>query len=174
MKCWSHLRKSYLGQKLLKESPVFSQYLKQKWCPWQPSPMSQSWGLRATLRHRDRKCRWVSIPCYWHPAHASCRPAPHKTMLLHSVIAFFYSVWLLFIFSNSLFKTPCNCLLCAFILFLSSWIIFTIITLSPLSGRLPIVTSLSCSSGVLSCCFVWNMFLCHLILLKFLFIFSHM
>ena len=63
---------------------------------------------------------------------------------------------------------------CAFILFLSSWIIFTVITQNPLSGRLPIVTSLSCSSGVLSCSFVWNMFLCHLILLKFLCIFLHM
>ena len=30
-------------------------------------------------------------------------------------------------------------------------------------GRLPISTSLSCSSGVLSCSFVWNIFLCQII-----------
>ena len=173
MKCWCHLRKSNLGQKLLKESPVSSQYLEQKWCSWQPSPMSQSWGLRAILCHRDCKSRWVSIPCCWHPAHASCRPAPHKTVLLH----FSYCILLLClvaVYIFSLFKTPCNCLLCAFILFLSSWIIFTIITLNPLSGRSPIITSLSCSSGGLSCSFAWNMFLGHFILLKFLFIFLHM
>ena len=57
---------------------------------------------------------------------------------------------------------------CASILFLSSWIIFMIITLNSFSGRLPIYTSLTCSSGGLSCSFVWNIFLCQLILSKFL------
>ena len=36
------------------------------------------------------------------------------------------------------------------------------------SGRLPISTSLSCSSRVLSHSFIWNIFLCHLILSNFL------
>ena len=45
-----------------------------------------------------------------------------------------------------------------------------IITLNSFSGRLPISTSLSCSE-VLSCSFVWTIFLCCLILFKFLFVF---
>ena len=48
-------------------------------------------------------------------------------------------------------KTFCNFLLCASILFPSSWIIFTIITLNSFLSRLSISTSHSCSSGVLSC-----------------------
>ena len=36
------------------------------------------------------------------------------------------------------------------------------------SGRLPIFTSVSCSSGILSCSLVWNKYLCHLILSSFL------
>ena len=39
------------------------------------------------------------------------------------------------------------------------------------SGRVPISTSLNCSSGVLSYSFVWNILLCCLFLSKFLFVF---
>jgi len=46
------------------------------------------------------------------------------------------------------------------ILFLKSWIIFTIIILNSFSGRLPISTSFSCFSEVLSCPFTWNIILC--------------
>ena len=50
---------------------------------------------------------------------------------------------------------------------------FTIIILNSFSGRLPISTSLSCFSGVLSCSFVFpKIFLCHLILPDFLFFIS--
>jgi len=58
--------------------------------------------------------------------------------------------------------------ICASILFLRSWIIFTIITLNCFSGRLPISISLICSSGVLSCSFIWDIYLCCLILSNFL------
>ena len=51
------------------------------------------------------------------------------------------------------------------ILFLRPWIIFTIIILNSFSGRLPISTSFSCYSGVLSWSFIWFIALC-------LFIFS--
>ena len=61
-------------------------------------------------------------------------------------------------------KTSCNFLLCESILFPSSWIIFTIITLNSFLGRLPTSTSLSCSSVVLTYSFVWNIFFCCLIL----------
>ena len=53
------------------------------------------------------------------------------------------------------------------ILFLRSSIIFTIITLNSFSSILPIFTTLSCSSGVLSYSVFWNIFLCHLISLTF-------
>ena len=43
--------------------------------------------------------------------------------------------------------------------FLRSRIIFTIIPLNYFSGRLPVSNSLSCSSGVLSCAFLWDIFL---------------
>ena len=36
------------------------------------------------------------------------------------------------------------------------------------SGRLPVSTSLSCFSGVLSCYFIWDIILCHFILSNFL------
>ena len=49
-----------------------------------------------------------------------------------------------------------------------SWIIFTIIILNSLSGRLPISTSFSCFSGVLSCSFIWYIVLCLFILSIFL------
>ena len=96
-----------------------------------------------------------------------------STIFLISVIVFFNSVWLLFIFSDSLLKSFYNFSLCAFILFLSYWITFTIIILNSFSGRSPISTSLSCSC-VLSCSFICNIFLCHLILFTFLFVFSCM
>ena len=56
----------------------------------------------------------------------------------------------------------------ASILFPRSWIIFSIIILNFFSGRLPISTSFSCFSGVLSCSFIWYKVLCLLILSIFL------
>ena len=102
--------------------------------------------------------------------------------LMYSAVDSFYYIFLFrycllqfcllfFIFSNSSLKTSYNFLLCTSILFLSSLIIFTIITLNSFLGRLPISTSLGCSSVVLSCSFIWNIFLCCFILFKFLFLF---
>ena len=78
------------------------------------------------------------------------------------VIVLFISVWLVFIFS--LFVKNFSFLLCASILFLSSLIIFMIITLNSFSGRLPISLHLihflafylvpssgTCSSDTLFC-----------------------
>lgn len=87
-----------------------------------------------------------------------------------SVIAFFNSVSLFFVFSNSFLKVY-NFLLSASVLLPSPLIVFTIITLNCFLGRLPTSTSLSCSYEVLSCSFVSNIFLCHLILSQVLFVF---
>ena len=73
-------------------------------------------------------------------------------------------------FSNSLFKTS-NFSLCASILLLISLIIFAIATLNSLLGRLPISSLLCSSSEVSSYSFVWNMFLCCIILPELLFVF---
>ena len=75
---------------------------------------------------------------------------------------------LFFSSSRSLLNISLIFLILAPILFLRSWIIFTIITLNSFSGRLPISTSLSCSSGVLLCQLIWNTFHCCSILSNFL------
>ena len=54
------------------------------------------------------------------------------------------------------------------IVFPRSWIIFTIIILNYFSGRLPISTSFSCFSGVLSCPFIGDITFCFFILMNFL------
>ena len=101
-----------------------------------------------------------------------------------------------------LLLTPYSILFISFCLFFSSigfwytmlawiftvslrcWIIFTIITLNSFSQRLPISTSFSCFSGVLSCPFIYDITFCFLggffvfffILISFLlsrFCFSH-
>ena len=62
----------------------------------------------------------------------------------------------------------------ASILFSTSWIEFTIITLNYFSGRFPSSFSFSWSCGFLHCSFVCHVFLCHLILsnlLSFLLLF---
>ena len=74
--------------------------------------------------------------------------------------------------SNSLLNISCNFLVYPSIPFSRSWIICTIITLSYFSVRLLICISLSCSSDVLSCSFIWNVFLCHIILSNFLCLWS--
>ena len=70
----------------------------------------------------------------------------------------FISVCLFFSSSRSLLNISCIFCICASILFLRSWLIFTIITLNSFLGRLPISTSLSCS-----CSFIWGfIFFLHL------------
>ena len=85
-----------------------------------------------------------------------------------SVIVLLISVCLFFSYSRSLLNISSIFSICASILFPRSWIIFTIITQNSFSGRWPISTSLIYSSGVLSCSFIWDIFLCHLILSNFL------
>ena len=71
----------------------------------------------------------------------------------------FISVYLFFSSSGYLLNISCIFSIFASILFPRSWIIFTITTSNSFSGRLPISTSFSCS-GVLSCSFVWKIFVC--------------
>ena len=78
------------------------------------------------------------------------------------VVVLLISVCLFFSSSRSLLNTSYIFSICASILFLRSWIIFTIIVLKSFSGRLPIFSSFSCSCRFLSCCLVCNLF--HLIL----------
>ena len=54
------------------------------------------------------------------------------------------------------------------ILFPKPWIIFTIIILSSFSGRLPISSSFSYFSRVLSSSFIWDIVLCIFIFIYFL------
>ena len=86
------------------------------------------------------------------------------------VIAFFNSVSLFFVFSNSFLKAY-NFLLSASVLLPSPLIVFTVITLKCFLGRLPTSTSLSFSYQVLSCSFASYIFLCHLVLSQVLFVF---
>ena len=65
--------------------------------------------------------------------------------------------------SISLLNISCIFFVCTSILFLRSWIIFTIITLNS-----DCLSPLSYSSGVLSCSFTWNIILCCLISSDFL------
>ena len=92
-----------------------------------------------------------------------------------SVTVFFISVYLFFKSSSSLLNISFIFSVCISILFLRSWIIFTIIILNSFSGRLSISTSLSCSSGVyllsLSRTYAIQN-ICHLILSDFLCLWS--
>ena len=81
-----------------------------------------------------------------------------------SVTILFIGVHLFFSFPRSLLNISCILSMCAYILFLRSWIIFTTITLNSFSGRLPISSSFIWSCGFLPCLFICNIFLCHLIL----------
>ena len=74
------------------------------------------------------------------------------------------SVCLFFSSSRSLVNTP----YIRSTVFPSYWIIFTIIILNSFSGRLPISTSFSCFSWVLSCSFIWDITFCFFNLINFL------
>ena len=94
-------------------------------------------------------------------------------LLLIPSSAFFISIIVLFNNVSSLYLLAlCQNFLCLLILCLHSFSkimdIFTIFSLNSFLGALPISTSFTCSSGVLSCFFIWNTFLCLLILSNFL------
>ena len=67
--------------------------------------------------------------------------------------------------SRSLLNISCIFLIRASILFLRSWIIFTIITLNCFSGRLPISSSFIWSVRFLPCSYICDIFFCLFFLL---------
>ena len=89
-----------------------------------------------------------------------------------SVIALFISVYLSFSSSRSLLNFSCIFSIHASILFLRSWISFTVITLNSFSDRLLISSSFSCSYRFLPFSFICNIHLCHLILSNLLSLWS--
>ena len=95
----------------------------------------------------------------------------HCIVLFNNYIVLYCSS-LFFKSSRSLLNVSCILSVGASIHFLRLWIIFTIVALNTFQGWLPIFTSLSCSSGVLSCSFLWNIFSCHLILSNLLCLWS--
>ena len=95
----------------------------------------------------------------------------HCIVLFNNYIVLYCSS-LFFKSSRSLLNVSCILSVGASIHFLRLWIIFTIVALNSFQGWLPIFTSLSCSSGVLSCSFLWNIFSCHLILSNLLCLWS--
>ena len=98
--------------------------------------------------------------------------APFILLLIPSSV-FFISVivhvCLFFKSSSPLLNTFCIFLVCTFILFLRSWII---IVLNSFSGRLPVFTSLSYSSGVFFCSLFGTYFSVILILFDFLYLWT--
>ena len=81
-----------------------------------------------------------------------------------SVIALFISVYLSFSSSRSLLNFSCLFSIHASILFLRSWIIFTVITLNSFSDRLLFPLHLVVLIGFLPFSFICNIYLCPLIL----------
>ena len=75
-------------------------------------------------------------------------------------------------FSGSLLNISCIFLACASLLFLTAWIIFTIITLNSFSGRVPFSSSFIWSYGFLPCSYTSNIFHCCLILSSLLCLWS--
>ena len=111
----------------------------------------------------------ISISLF--PRSLNCSAAFILLLIPSSVffISVIVHVCLFFKSSSFLLNTFYIFLVCTSILFLRSWII---IVLNSFSGRLPIFTSLSYSSGVFFCSFVWNIFLCYLILFNFLYLWT--
>ena len=72
----------------------------------------------------------------------------HWFLLVYFSSQLLYCSSLFFKSSRSLLDISCIFLICASIPLLRSWLIFTIITLNSLWGRLPVSTSPNCSSGV--------------------------
>ena len=102
-----------------------------------------------------------------------CSSATFILLLIPSSVFFQFSycifqLCLIVCYVFSLLKYSCNFSLCASFLLLSSWTIFTIITLNSLLYRFPVSTSLSWSSGVLSYSFIWEITHCLFILVNFL------
>ena len=93
-------------------------------------------------------------------------------LLVYFSFQLLYCLSLFFKAPSSLLNISYILSVCASILFLRSWIIFTVITLDSFSGWLLISTSLSCYSEIVSCFFIWNISPCCLILSDFLCLWS--
>ena len=78
---------------------------------------------------------------------------PFFCLSCSTVGSFYCIVHLCLFFSSFRFLVKIYCIFS--ILFPRSWVIFTTIILNSFSGRLPISTSFSCFSGVLSCPFTY-------------------
>ena len=108
-----------------------------------------------------------SVLRQWFPPF--CSPG-HLSILLPQLFCYRFllmycsSVCLFFNYYRSLVNISCI----SSIHLPRSWIIFTIIILNYFSGKLPISTSFSYFSGVLSCPFIWNITFCFFILTNFL------
>ena len=82
----------------------------------------------------------------------------HSSVFLFWITVLFTSACLFSKSSRSLANISYISSVCTSILFLRSWIIFTLITLNSFSGILPISTSYFWS---LYCSPIWNIFFCH-------------
>ena len=108
-----------------------------------------------------------SVPQQWFPPF--CLPG-HLSILLPQLFCYWFllmycsSVCLFFNYYRPLVNISCI----SSIHLPRSWIIFTIIILNSFSGKLPISTSFSYLSGVLSCPFIWNITFCFFVLTNFL------
>ena len=106
-----------------------------------------------------------SLIHYLHPSYSAAGPS---CVLSISVTGLYITVCLLFSSSRSQLNISCFISVCASIVLLRSWVIFTNITLNSFPGRLPISSSFICSCGFLPCNSICNVLLCPLILSKLL------
>ena len=83
-----------------------------------------------------------------------------SSVLFIAVSVLVILICLFFSSSRPLLNSSCMFSVCASILYLRSWIAFTVSSPNSFLGWLPISISLSCFSGVLSCPSFWNIFLC--------------
>ena len=83
-----------------------------------------------------------------------------SSVLFIAVSVLFILVCLFFSSSRSLLNSSCIFWVCASVLYLRSWISFTVSSPNSFLGWFPISVSLSCFSGVLSWPSFWNISLC--------------
>ena len=119
---------------------------------------------------------FFSRSCYYNVCssdfHHSDFQVTYPVFCLSSAIDSFYCIAHLCLFFSSsrslvVISYIFSILFCFFV-FLRSWTIFNITILNSVSGRLPISTSFSCFSGILSCPFFWDLTFCFFIVINFL------
>ena len=95
-----------------------------------------------------------------------------SSVFFTSFIVLFITLGLFFSSSKCFLNISCIFFKCAFTLFPRFWIIFTIITLNALSGRLPTSSSFIWPYVFLPCSFICNILLCNLIFSNLLYLWS--